>query len=175
MRWHLFDLVNREHLEKIFQTHLENMGMPGALFDAEDRMNPDLTRQRDAARAMAAGHLVELETGEGKTYVAAVAAVALLTSARSVHVVTSNHYLATRDATALGPVYELLGLRSAVLPVAGPLEPKRLAYAADLLYATAPELGFDLLRDELADRTQPSDPAAGVARPPRTGERPAGA
>ncbi len=49
VRWHLFDLVNREHLEKIFQTHLENMGMPGALFDAEDRIL--LVAGEDALRA----------------------------------------------------------------------------------------------------------------------------
>lgn len=36
--WHLFDLVDRKHLEKLFQTHLESMGMPGTLFDAEDRI-----------------------------------------------------------------------------------------------------------------------------------------
>lgn len=108
--------------------------------------------QRDAAWAMTAGQLVELETGEGKTFVAAVAGVALLTAARSVHIITSNHYLATRDATLLAPAYELLGLRSAVLPIGGPPENKRLAYAADLLYATAPELGFDVLRDELIDK-----------------------
>lgn len=111
--------------------------------------------QLAAARAMAAGRLVELETGEGKTYVAAAAAVALLTSARSVHVITSNQYLALRDAGALAPVWECLGLRAAALPTGGSPELKRLAYSADVLYATVPELGFDFLRDELAEQRQP--------------------
>lgn len=111
--------------------------------------------QLTAARAMASGRLVELETGEGKTCVAAVAAVALLTSSRSVHVLTSNQYLAMRDAASLTPFYERLGLRAAALPVGGPPEQKRLAYAADVLYATVPEVGFDFLRDELADQRRP--------------------
>jgi preprotein translocase subunit SecA len=112
-------------------------------------------QQRAAARALTHGRLVELETGEGKTVVAAAAAIALAPTRHATHIITSNQYLAQRDATQLTPACRLLGLSVAVLPSGPDLAAKRPAYSADILYATLPELGFDLLRDEYHRRSQP--------------------
>lgn len=99
--------------------------------------------------AMLNGALAEMQTGEGKTLTALLPAVAAGLMGRPVHIVTVNDYLARRDAEALGPVYNALGL-SVGLVVNGQ-EPKerQQAYACDVTYCTNKELVFDYLRDRL--------------------------
>ena len=60
--------------------------------------------------AMLNGALAEMQTGEGKTLTALLPAVAAGLMGRPVHIVTVNDYLARRDAEALRPVYNALGL-----------------------------------------------------------------
>ncbi len=62
------------------------------------------------AMAMLDGRVAEMATGEGKTLAAAIAAFGHVVRGSRVHVLTVNDYLARRDATWMGPVYELLGL-----------------------------------------------------------------
>ena len=65
------------------------------------------------------------------------------------HVVTVNDYLARRDAEWMGPIYQMLGLTVGCIQT-GQTDPvRRAAYACDITYGTAKELGFDFLRDEL--------------------------
>jgi preprotein translocase subunit SecA len=106
--------------------------------------------QLRGALALARGSIAEMQTGEGKT-LAAVPAIAWLARAyRGVHVMTVNDYLARRDAAWMGPIYRFLGLSVAFVQQ-GMIPPeRRAAYAADITYATANEIGFDLLRDRLA-------------------------
>lgn len=107
--------------------------------------------------AMLRGQLAEMQTGEGKTLTATLAAGAMALSGRPVHVVTVNDYLAKRDAEEMTPVYEALGL-SVGLVVQG-MEPdaRRRAYDADVTYCTNKELAFDYLRDRI-------DNAGGLGR-----------
>jgi len=109
-----------------------------------------------------------------------VATLALYLNAlegRGTHLVTVNDYLARRDAGWNAPLYAALGMSVAVIvpgPVDNPdfgyiydpeyldethpdprlqhLRPctRREAYAADITYATNNELGFDYLRDNMA-------------------------
>ncbi len=110
-----------------------------------DPFNVQLT----AARAMLAGQLVEMATGEGKTLAAALAAAVAALAGVPVHVLTVNDYLVARDAAQLEPLYASLGLRvGAVLAQSSEVQ-RRAAYAADLCYATAREVAFDYLRDQL--------------------------
>ena len=81
------------------------------------------------------GNIAEMKTGEGKTLVG-----------DGVHIVTVNDYLARRDAEWMGKVYGALGLTCGVVYPQQPEEEKRVAYAADITYATNNELGFDYLR-----------------------------
>ncbi len=67
-----------------------------------------------------------------------------------VHIVTVNDYLARRDAEWMGHIYEFLGMRTGVV-VPGMLpQEKQEAYAADIVYGTNNEYGFDYLRDNMA-------------------------
>lgn len=103
--------------------------------------------QVQAATALHLGSMVEMKTGEGKTLVAVLAAYLNALVGKGVHVVTSNEYLAQRDAAEMGKIYEALGLTVGVTKSDQSREEKRAAYQADVTYGTHSEFGFDYLRD----------------------------
>jgi preprotein translocase subunit SecA len=123
------------------------------------------------------GKITEMRTGEGKTLVATLAAYLNALSGGSVHVITVNDYLAKRDAEWMAPLYQALGMSIGIIQsFQGPDVPssfiinsadksnqaspcnRKDAYAADIIYGTNNEFGFDYLRDNmvlsLADKTQ---------------------
>lgn len=62
------------------------------------------------------GRVAEMRTGEGKTLVATLATyLNALPEKYQVHVVTVNDYLARRDASWMGKIYDFLGLTTAVI------------------------------------------------------------
>jgi preprotein translocase subunit SecA len=96
------------------------------------------------------GRLVEMATGEGKTFCATLPACTVALSGFPVHVITVNDYLAERDAGKMGPLYRFFGLGVGVI-VQGMSRPaRREAYAQAITYATNKELAFDYLRDRVA-------------------------
>jgi preprotein translocase subunit SecA len=113
------------------------------------------------------GAIAEMKTGEGKTFVAPLAAYLNGLTRRGVHVVTVNDYLAKRDAQWIGAVFHKLGMSvgsiqhdaAYVFDPDFPQTDERLrnlrpvsrqeAYAADVTYGTNNEFGFDYLRDNL--------------------------
>jgi preprotein translocase subunit SecA len=104
-----------------------------------------------AGLAMARGAVAEMQTGEGKTLAASLPAFIFSLAGRGVHVATPNAYLAQRDARLLQPAFALLGCTVGLLPERAAAQQKREAYACDVTYATGYELGFDYLRDRLAE------------------------
>ncbi|MDG2277924.1 MAG: preprotein translocase subunit SecA, partial [Pseudomonadales bacterium] len=100
--------------------------------------------------ALHEGRVAEMRTGEGKTLVATLPAYLNALSGKGVHVVTVNDYLALRDATWMGPIYEALGMTVGVVQSNQAPDEKRLAYQADITYGTNNEFGFDYLRDNMA-------------------------
>jgi preprotein translocase subunit SecA len=102
------------------------------------------------ALALARGKIVEMQTGEGKTLAAVPAVISYAQQGNGVHVLTVNDYLARRDARWMGPIYEFFGLSVGCIQQGMSGEERRPAYACDLTYATANEVGFDFLRDQLA-------------------------
>jgi preprotein translocase subunit SecA len=95
------------------------------------------------------GMVGEMETGEGKTLTATLAASTLGLSGVSVHIITVNDYLARRDAAWMSPIYEALGLKvGAILHGMTPAA-KQEAYRADITYCTNKEVAFDYLRDRI--------------------------
>ena len=95
------------------------------------------------------GKIVEMKTGEGKTLASVPAAYLNALSGKGVHIATVNDYLAERDASWMGPVYDYLGLSvGTILPNQDP-QAKRLAYSKDITYGTNNEFGFDYLRDNM--------------------------
>ncbi|MGO9230659.1 MAG: accessory Sec system translocase SecA2 [Bryobacteraceae bacterium] len=108
--------------------------------------------QLRGALALVRGSIAEMQTGEGKT-LAAVPAVAWYARQRQgVHVMTVNDHLARRDARWMGDVYRVLGFSVAYVQQGMTQAERRAAYASDITYATANEIGFDVLRDRLAQR-----------------------
>jgi preprotein translocase subunit SecA len=120
--------------------------------------------QIQGALALTTGKIAEMQTGEGKTLAAVPAVVWYAREGAGVHVMTVNDYLARRDAQWMGGIYEFLGLSVGHLQQGMDLEERRRAYACDITYATANEIGFDHLRDGLAlyPREQVHRPFAGA-------------
>jgi len=102
--------------------------------------------------ALHAGWVAEMKTGEGKTLVSTLPAYLNGLSGNGVHQITTNDYLAQRDAEWMGQIHRWLGL-SVGLVIAGrrtsPAE-KRADYASDITFGTNNEFGFDYLRDNMA-------------------------
>ncbi len=95
------------------------------------------------------GKIAEMRTGEGKTLTATLAVYLNALAGKGVHVVTVNDYLVARDADWMGQVYRFLGMTVGTIISQQSTEDKRVAYAADITYATNNELGFDYLRDNM--------------------------
>ena len=105
--------------------------------------------------ALYQGNIVEMKTGEGKTLTATMPLYLNGLSGDGAMLVTPNEYLAYRDGTEMGQVYEWLGLTCRVgFAAPGAKEfttkDKRAAYGADITYTTNAALGFDYLFDNLA-------------------------
>jgi preprotein translocase subunit SecA len=122
------------------------------------------------------GKIAEMRTGEGKTLVATLPQYLNALTGRGVHLVTVNDYLARRDARWMAPIYHALGMSVGVLQMAARTENgkkafivdferssphedqhhlrmvlRQEAYAADIIYGTNSEFGFDYLRDNMTN------------------------
>ena len=98
------------------------------------------------------GKISEMKTGEGKTLTATLALYLNALMGKGAHLVTVNDYLARRDSEWMSPIYQFLGLHVACLQNSMTDAERQDAYAADILYATNNELGFDYLRDNMKFR-----------------------
>ncbi|MBC7173381.1 MAG: hypothetical protein H5U40_13160, partial [Polyangiaceae bacterium] len=87
-----------------------------------------------AAAVLHRGGVAELPTGEGKTLAAALAAFVHALGGRSVHVVATNHYLASRDAAEMAPLFRFAGLTSAEVRRGAPRAEKRRIYRSSVVY-----------------------------------------
>ncbi|MBZ9685539.1 accessory Sec system translocase SecA2 [Clostridium estertheticum] len=103
-----------------------------------------------AGIAMHKGRLIEMQTGEGKTLAAVFPAFLNAITGRGCHILTFNDYLARRDATWMGPVYEMLGLTVSFVQETMERHEKQRAYDCDITYVTAKVAGFDYLMDSLS-------------------------
>ncbi len=101
------------------------------------------------AAALFAGKLAEMQTGEGKTLTAALAACIAGVAGLPVHIVTVNDYLAERDADEMGPLYRYFGLSTGVIITGLSLPQRAAAYACHVTYCTNKELVFDYLKDRV--------------------------
>src|SRR5690554_2303607 len=96
------------------------------------------------------GNIAEMKTGEGKTLTAVMPAYLNALNGQGVHIVTVNEYLAKREAEGeIGDIFRFLGLTVGLNVRDLTAEQKKEAYAADILYSTNSELGFDYLRDHM--------------------------
>src|SRR3954453_673657 len=96
------------------------------------------------------GDIAEMKTGEGKTFVPVQPLYLNALTGNSVHLVTVNDYLAKRDPEWTKPVWDALGMRASFIQNMMPFDERRDAYAAEVVYGTNSEFGFDYLRDNMA-------------------------
>ena len=96
------------------------------------------------------GDVAEMKTGEGKTLTETMPAYLNALEGKGVHIVTVNEYLAARDAENMGKIFNFLGLTVGVNLREKDVKGKQEAYNADITYTTNSELGFDYLRDNMA-------------------------
>ncbi|MBZ7993548.1 preprotein translocase subunit SecA [Campylobacter sp. RM9333] len=92
--------------------------------------------------------IAEMKTGEGKTLVATLPVVLNAMTKKGVHVVTTNDYLAARDANEMSAIYNFLGFSVGIL-VGNDHRNRKAVYACDIVYGTNSEFGFDYLRDNM--------------------------
>ncbi|MFT5701252.1 MAG: preprotein translocase subunit SecA [Desulforhopalus sp.] len=98
---------------------------------------------------MVHGGVAEMETGEGKTLTATLAAGAAALAGIPVHIVTVNDYLVARDASAMAPLYKILGLSVSGVTEAMDAAARRIGYRSDIAYCTNKQIAFDYLRDRI--------------------------
>jgi preprotein translocase subunit SecA len=98
------------------------------------------------------GMISEMRTGEGKTLVATLPVYLNALTGKGVHLVTINDYLASRDSSWMGRLYNYLGLSVGCIIHGMSDEQRRAAYNSDVTYGTNHEFGFDYLRDNMKFR-----------------------
>ena len=96
------------------------------------------------------GAIAEMQTGEGKTLVATLAATAAALSGAGVHVVTVNDYLAERDADSNRALFEYFGLSVGIIREGMTPEERAAVYASSIVYVSNKEIVFDYLKDQIA-------------------------
>ena len=101
------------------------------------------------------GNVAEMNTGEGKTLTATLPVYLNALTGKGTMLITTNEYLAKRDAEEMGQVYRFLGLTIGVPFTSNPKqklkpEEKKRIYSSDIIYTTNSVLGFDYLGDNLA-------------------------
>ena len=95
------------------------------------------------------GKMAEMQTGEGKTIVAGMAATLAAATGAAVHVLSTNDYLATRDQQEMQPLFEFYGLTSGAIDGEMEIPERQTQYQQAICYVSASELVFDVLKDEL--------------------------
>ena len=97
------------------------------------------------------GNISEMKTGEGKTLTSTLPAYLNALTGAGVHIVTVNDYLAKRDATEMGELFNWLGLSVGLNTNQLSQREKKEQYLCDITYTTNNELGFDYLRDHMVN------------------------
>ncbi len=108
---------------------------------------------------------IQMHTGEGKTITAGLAAVLRCWKGSLCHIVTSNDYLAKRDAELMAPLYSRCRLRVGYVIAGMKPDERRQAYDCNIVYSTSKELLADFLRDKMAEGTYRLYETAPVSKP----------
>ena len=105
--------------------------------------------QVTAVGATIGGNIAEMQTGEGKTIVTGIVAALKTLQNPSVHVGTTNPYLAERDLESLEAIYSMLRISYGLLPDESNEAQSRNAYRQQVVYGPGYQYGFDYLRDQM--------------------------
>jgi len=102
-----------------------------------------------AGLALHRGCIVEMKTGEGKTLASVFPAILNSMLDSHVHIVTTNDYLASRDADQMGKLYNFLGISYGALASGMTARNRQKVYSSDIIYGRNSEFGFDYLKDHV--------------------------
>lgn len=139
--------------------------------------------QVTAVGAAMGGTIAEMQTGEGKTIVTGIIAALKTLQHTSVHVGTTNPYLAARDLESNEGIYNILGISYGLLPEESNEAQSRAAYRQQVVYGPGYQYGFDYLRDQMylrndrknnlglsvMSRIRGQEPEANMIQPPEHG------
>lgn len=144
------------HLRMVFRMKKDNeehmIDALAAVREAAWRVRRQRPYRTQVAGAIGllSGCIIEMSTGEGKTLTAVLAAVLQGWRGLGCHVLTSNDYLATRDAEEMAAVYGYCGVKVGSIAQADPRDKRLEAYACDVTYVTSKDVTADFLRDQIA-------------------------
>lgn len=108
--------------------------------------------QIEAAKKLVDGKILEMYTGEGKSVVNVIAALIKVLQeqdCKSVHIYTSNNYLAKRDYEEFKTIFEAFDVRLELLVEDTQEEDKYESYKGEVVYTDSHSIGFDYLRQNL--------------------------
>lgn len=111
-----------------------------------------------AGIALHKGMLAEMNTGEGKTLSATMPLYLNALTDRPCMLVTTNDYLAIRDAKEMGPVYEFMGLKCSHIKkedgTKASNDERKELYSSNIIYTTNGAVGFDYLFNNLIKKVE---------------------
>ena len=96
------------------------------------------------------GYLAEMATGEGKSLTACLAAIITGWTGKPCHVITTNDYLASRDAEEFAPLYKFCTVSAGRVTSSMTPAERKENYRKGVVYTSSKELLADFLRDRLA-------------------------
>ena len=136
------------HFPPVFYRSIRELDDDGCLLYAPTK------QQLAASTLLLSGAIVEMDAGEGKTLASAIAAIIFAAAGRRVHILTANDYLAARDCDDLAFTMESLGLKPGLVTASMDADERRLQYPYPIVFATAREIGFDYMRDNITRRPE---------------------
>jgi len=95
------------------------------------------------------GGISEMKTGEGKTLASTLPSIFNSLFNRTVHIITLNSYLASRDLDWMSKLYKFFGITCSALVSGMSILDKKSAYSSDIVYGDNNEFVFDYLRDNI--------------------------
>jgi SecA DEAD-like domain len=110
---------------------------------------PPYDQQVLLAAHLMRGSLVQMDTGEGKTFGILIAALALLRRHRNVYIISANPYLAARDARSGAPLWTALGVSVGIALPQEYIASGWMSWDAKVVYTTANHLIFSQLSDDI--------------------------
>lgn len=108
-----------------------------------------------AARMLLKGHVVELPELRSWTLASAMAAIVAALAGTPAHVIASTGYMARREAEAVRPLAESLGLTVGCIDESQSESERRETYASDIVYCMYRQVALDYLRDRLILKGRP--------------------
>ncbi|MEM9942455.1 MAG: hypothetical protein AAF939_12890 [Planctomycetota bacterium] len=112
--------------------------------------------QRQGAWLASQGSIIQMQTGEGKTVVCVLTAIIQAVITDSIHVATTNDYLAARDHEIAEPIFKRLGIKSNVVDMNLSPAAKKSIYRQQVVYGAGHVFGFDYLSDQVSLRKRES-------------------